>query len=175
MEEAKKGMMKVLKSYAEGAVLEAVLKLSEKYKFAAAEAEAYLGVVRDTSSASDSQEEQTSPKKASKTSTGGIKKVKGERGRPEKAVKAVLNKDVLVEDVIARLYTAEALGESSETVGAEAGAAPAVVAAKKKKNPAPNKKPEEPAVAAVVEVAPVVVAAVVEVAPVAVVAPVEAT
>ena len=43
MEEAKKGMMTVLKSYAEGAVLEAVLKLSEKYKFAAAEAEAEEG------------------------------------------------------------------------------------------------------------------------------------
>lgn len=171
MEEAKKGMMKVLKSYAEGAVVEAVLKLSAKYKFVAAEAEAYLGVVREPSSASGSQEQETASSKASsKTSTGGIKKVKGERGRPEKAVKAVLNKDVLVEDVIARLYTAEALGESSEAVEADAGAAPAVVAVKKKKNPAPNKKPEEPAV--------VVVAPVVEVAPVVapvVVAPVEAT
>ena len=113
MEQANKAMTKALAAYASAAVKGAVLKLSGKYNFVEEEALAYLESIRVTEEVK--------------------KKEVVVRGRPEKAVKAVVNKDLLVEDVIARLFTGAGLGEeASAAVVAEASAAVAVEAPKKK-------------------------------------------
>ena len=132
MEQANKAMMKALKSYADSAVLSAVLKLSEKYNFVAGEASEYLGAL--------ALSEASALEKPVKV------KAKAERGRPEKAVKAVLNKDVLVEDVIERLFAAAEASEASGASGAsgavvvEASATPSSVVSETPAAEAPKKK-----------------------------------
>ena len=136
MEQANKAMTKALAAYASAAVKGAVLKLSDKYKFVEEEALAYLESIRVTEEVK--------------------KKEVVVRGRPEKAVKAVVNKDLLVEDVIARLFTGAGLGEeASAAVVAEASAAVVVEAPKKKI----TKKKVEVAPVVVAEAVPVVVEA----------------